>query len=100
MLLTNKRVSEFIGKANPKKTFIYRIHDKPNSDKLEALQSIIGRFGYRINTQDPGMLSKSLNKLLEDVHGKKEQNLIDTLTIRTMSKAITHNLLKILDITD
>lgn len=87
MLLTNKRVSEFIGKANPKKTFIYRIHDKPNSDKLEALQAIIGRFGYRINTQDSGMLSKSLNKLLEDVHGKKEQNLIDTLTIRTMSKA-------------
>lgn len=87
MLLTNKRVSEFVGRMKPKKTFIYRIHDKPNSDKLEALQSIIKRFGYQINTQDSGMLSKSLNKLLEDVHGKKEQNLIDTLTIRTMSKA-------------
>lgn len=87
MLLTNKRVSEFVGKIKPKKTFIYRIHDKPNSDKLEALQSIIKRFGYQINVQDSGMLSKSLNKLLEDVHGKKEQNLIDTLTIRTMSKA-------------
>lgn len=87
MLLTNKRVSEFVGKLNPKKSFIYRIHDKPNSDKLEALQSIISRFGYRINMQESGMLSKSLNKLLKDVHGKKEQNLIDTLTIRTMSKA-------------
>lgn len=88
MLLSNKHVSEFIGKASPKKTFIYRIHDQPNSDKLEALQNIIKRFGYRINTQEKGMLSKSLNKLLEDVHGKKEQNLIDTLTIRTMSKAV------------
>lgn len=87
MLLTNKRVSEFVGKLKPKKSFIYRIHDKPNSDKLEALQSIISRFGYRINMQESGMLSKSLNKLLKDVHGKKEQNLIDTLTIRTMSKA-------------
>lgn len=87
MLLTNKRVSEFVGKLKPKKSFIYRIHDKPNSDKLQALQSIIARFGYRINTQESGMLSKSLNKLLKDVHGKKEQNLIDTLTIRTMSKA-------------
>lgn len=87
MLLTNRRVAEFMGKSNPKKTFIYRIHDKPNSDKLEVLQSIIKRFGYQINTQDTGMLSKSLNKLLKDVHGKKEQNLIDTLTIRSMSKA-------------
>lgn len=87
MLLTNRRVSEFVSKMTPKKNFIYRIHDKPNSDKLEALQNIIKRFGYRIHTQDSGMLSKSLNKLLKDVHGKKEQNLIDTLTIRTMSKA-------------
>lgn len=87
MLLTNKRVAEFVGKSKPKKTFIYRIHDKPNSDKLEALQSFIKRFGYQINTEDTKLLSKSLNKLLEDVHGKKEQNLIDTITIRTMSKA-------------
>lgn len=87
MLLTNRRVAEFVAKLNPKKTFIYRIHDKPNSDKLEALQSIIKRFGYQINIQESGLLSKSINKLLEDVHGKKEQNLIDTLTIRSMSKA-------------
>lgn len=87
MLLTNKRVAEFIGKQDPEKTFIYRIHDKPNSDKLQALQNIIKRFGYQINTQDSNLLSKSLNKLLKDVNGKREQNMIDTLTIRTMSKA-------------
>lgn len=87
MLLTNRRVAEFISKSTIDKTFIYRIHDKPNSDKVEALQNVIRKFGYHINTQDPNMLSKSLNKLLKEVHGKKEQNLIDTLTIRSMSKA-------------
>ena len=85
MLLANKKVAEFIGKQ--KKTFIYRIHDEPNEDKLINLQTVISKFGYAINMKSKQDISKSLNKLLIDVNGKKEQNLVDTLTIRSMSKA-------------
>ncbi len=85
MLLANKKVAEFIGKQ--KKTFIYRIHDEPNEDKLIAMQTVISKFGYKIDFRNKGDISKSLNKLMEDVNGKKEQNLIDTLAIRSMSKA-------------
>ena len=85
MLLANRKVAEFIGKQ--KKTFIYRIHDEPNEDKLINLQTVIAKFGYAINMKSKQDISKSLNKLLNDVNGKKEQNLVDTLTIRSMSKA-------------
>lgn len=91
MLLANKRVAEFIGfdKGSPtNKTFIYRIHDEPNIDKLTALQGIISKFGYKINTENRKTISKTLNQLLEDVHGKGESNMIETLTIRSMSKAV------------
>lgn len=88
MLLANRKVAEFIGKQQPKKTFIYRIHDVPNEDKLIALNGIVSRFGHKINLKDRKSVSSSLNKLLEDVKGKKEQNLVDTLAIRSMSKAI------------
>ena len=85
MLLANKKVAEFIGKQ--KKTFIYRIHDEPNIDKLISLQTVIAKFGYKINLKSKDEISKSLNGLLNEVVGKKEQNMIDTLAIRTMSKA-------------
>jgi len=85
MLLANRKVAEFIGKQ--KKTFVYRIHDEPNEDKLFAMQALISKFGYKIDLRDKKDISKSLNQLMEDVNGKKEQNLIDTLAIRTMSKA-------------
>jgi ribonuclease R len=85
MLLANRKVAEYIGKQ--KKTFIYRIHDEPNEDKLIAMQSVIAKFGYKIDFRNKGDISKSLNALMEEVNGKKEQNLIDTLAIRTMSKA-------------
>lgn len=88
MLLANRKVAEFIGKQRPEKTFVYRIHDEPNEDKLMALNGIISRFGHRLNFQSKKAVSDSLNKLLEDVKGKKEQNLVDTLAIRSMSKAI------------
>ena len=88
MLLANRKVAEFIGKQKPTKTFVYRIHDQPNEEKLIALNSIISRFGHKLNLNDKKTVSSSLNKLLEDVKGKKEQNLVDTLTIRSMSKAI------------
>lgn len=84
MLLANKKVAEFIGKQ--KKTFIYRIHDEPNEDKLFAMQAVIAKFGHKIDFKQ-GSISQALNKLMEDVSGKKEQNLIDTLAIRSMSKA-------------
>lgn len=87
MLLANKKVAEFIGKQNPKKTFVYRVHDEPDDSKLAALQNVVGRFGYKLNFQDRKSISKSLNNLLKDVVGTKEQNLVDTLTIRSMSKA-------------
>ncbi len=85
MLLANRKVAEYIGKQ--KKTFVYRIHDEPNEDKLFSMQALISKFGYKIDLRDKKDISKSLNQLLEDVIGKKEQNLIDTLAIRTMSKA-------------
>jgi len=92
MLLANRKVGEFIGKQ--KKTFVYRIHDEPDDSKLAALQNVVGRFGYKLNFKDRKSVSSSLNNLLKDVNGKKEQNLVDTLTIRTMSKAeySTHNI--------
>jgi ribonuclease R/exosome complex exonuclease DIS3/RRP44 len=85
MLLANRKVAEFIGKQ--KKTFIYRIHDEPNEDKLINLQTVIAKFGYSINFRSKKDISSSLNNLLSEVQGKKEQNLVDTLTIRSMSKA-------------
>ncbi|MGB5942528.1 MAG: ribonuclease R [Leeuwenhoekiella sp.] len=88
MLLANKKVAEYIGKQSPKKTFVYRIHDEPNDEKLAALSTIAGKFGYKMNLKDRKGVTSSLNNLLSDVAGKKEQNLIDTLAIRTMSKAV------------
>lgn len=85
MLLANRKVAEFIGKQ--KKTFVYRIHDEPNEDKLYQLQGIISKFGYSLNFKSKKGISESLNALLENVQGKKEQNLVDTLAIRSMSKA-------------
>tara|TARA_R110002072_G_scaffold22615_1_gene79376 strand:+ start:206755 stop:208980 length:2226 start_codon:yes stop_codon:yes gene_type:complete len=88
MLLANRSVAEFIGKQNPKKTFVYRVHDEPDDEKIAALENIIKRFGYKLDTRDRKSTSQSLNKLLKDVHGRKEQNLVDTLAIRSMSKAV------------
>ncbi len=87
MLLANKKVSEFIGKQKPPKTFVYRCHDEPSEDRLKALDKIISQFGYKLNYKNPKSLSQSINKLLKDVEGKNEQNLVDTLAIRSMSKA-------------
>ena len=88
MLLANRKVAEFIGKQKPKKTFIYRVHDDPDEDKLMALNGIVSRFGHKLDFKDKKSISASLNKLLEDVKGQKEQNLVDTLAIRSMNKAI------------
>ena len=88
MLLANRKVAEFIGRQKPEKTFVYRIHDQPDEDKLFALGGLVKRFGYSLDFKDRKTINTSLNQLLEDVKGKKEQNMVDTLAIRTMSKAV------------
>ena len=90
MLLANRKVAEFIGFSKGKptnKTFVYRVHDEPDVEKLASLQNIISKFGYKINTETKETTSQSLNKLLKDVHGKAESNMVETLAIRSMSKA-------------
>ncbi len=88
MLLANREVARFIGRSKPSKTFVYRVHDEPNEEKLVALNGIVSRFGHSMDLRSKKSITESLNKLLEDVRGKKEQNLVDTLAIRSMSKAI------------
>ena len=91
MLLANRKVAEFIGKEKNKptnQTFIYRVHNEPDIEKLAALQNIVYNFGYKINTLTRESTTESLNKLLNDVQGKPESNMIETLAIRTMSKAV------------
>ncbi|CAI8227387.1 MAG: Ribonuclease R [Flavobacteriaceae bacterium] len=88
MLLANRSVAEFIGKQNPKKTFVYRVHDQPDDEKIGALEKIIKKFGYKLDTRDKKSTAQSMNTLLKNVQGTKEQNMVDTLAIRTMSKAV------------
>ena len=92
MLLANRKVAEYASKLQ--KTFVYRIHDVPDEEKLLQMQGIISRFGYKLNLKDKKNISDSINHLLQEVHGKKQQNLVDTLAIRSMSKAAysTHNI--------
>ena len=78
MLLANRSVAAFIGKQNPKKTFVYRVHDEPDDEKIAALEKIIKQFGYKLDTRDKKSTAQSMNKLLKDVHGRKEQNMVDT----------------------
>jgi len=91
MLLANKHVAAFIGdvkKGEHAKTFVYRIHDKPNPDKLQIFSKFIQRFGYSINTTGHKNITTSINNLLDEVQGKKEQNVIETLAVRAMAKAV------------
>ena len=86
MLLANKKVAAFIGKQKPAYPFVYRIHDDPDEEKLYNLKQTISAFGYSFNPKGKNV-SKEINKLLKDCNGSREQNMIDTLTLRTMSKA-------------
>ena len=98
MLLANRTVAERIGKVGKDgkaKVFPYRIHDLPDPDKLDNLNWFVNRFGYKIRTSGSKTeVSKSLNKLLKEVHGKKEQNLIEMVSLKAMQKAkySTHNI--------
>ncbi len=98
MLLANRTVAEYVGrvpKGKKAKVFPYRIHDLPDPEKLDNLAQFIARFGYKLRTSGTKTdISKSINHLLDDVHGKKEENLIETVSIRAMQKArySTHNI--------
>lgn len=91
MLLANKHVAAFIGDKKDKKsrkTFVYRIHDKPDPEKLERFNRILGRFGHRILMNSAANISRTLNGVLRDVKEKPEQALVETLAVRSMAKAV------------
>lgn len=92
MLLANKKVAEKIGlkDENQKeiKTFVYRIHDQPDETKLGELKEFVKSFGYQIDINSPRNIAHSLNKMLMAVKGKPEEDMIQSLTIRSMAKAI------------
>lgn len=92
MLLANRKVSEFISlnrRGEPTgNTFIYRIHDDPDPTKLEALRDFVSTFGYKMDLANSKKVADSLNQLLHDVKGKGEENMIETLAMRSMSKAV------------
>ena len=87
MLLANRKVSEYIGKKNKKNIFIYRVHDLPDESKIKALKEVAKSLGYNLDTSSRKRMSESLNKILNKIKGKKEQSLIESLAIRSMSKA-------------
>ena len=88
MLLANKKVAEYVGKMLKGKTFVYRIHDKPDPEKVSSFSHFIKRFGYKLESDEKTPLPKAMNRLLKNVAGKKEQNIIETLALRSMAKAI------------
>jgi ribonuclease R len=90
MLLANRRVAEVIGKTDDHKTpktFVYRIHDRPDADKLENFNNFIHKFGWGIQLVTPKSVAESMNNLLRNVKGRKEQNVVESLAIRAMAKA-------------
>ena len=94
MLLANRTVAEKIGrvpKGKKAKVLPYRIHDLPDPEKLDNLAQFIARFGYKLRTSGTKTdISKSINHLLDDIQGKKEENLIETVSIRAMQKAASN----------
>ena len=91
MLLANRRVAEFCAKAHGKeRTMIFRVHDTPNSDKFERFRTFILRFGhiFKSSIEKGNAAAKELNKLLASIKGKAEENVVSTLAIRSMAKAV------------
>jgi ribonuclease R len=90
MLLANRKVAERVGRKRGNKevkTFIYRIHDVPNPDKLQKFAEFVSKLGYKINVNSQKTISSSLNDLFEQVKGKGEENMIESIAVRTMAKA-------------
>jgi ribonuclease R len=90
MLLANRQVAESIGKprTGSPRTYVYRIHDEPSQEKLELLVEMAATFGHRVELGPRRTLARSLNKLLDDIKGRPEENLLGTMTIRSMAKAV------------
>jgi ribonuclease R len=91
MLLANQKVAELIGKvkaAEKAKTFVYRIHDTPNTEKLATFAQFLSKLGYKLNIDNRKGLASSFNNLFKQIEGKGEQSMIETIAIRTMAKAI------------
>ena len=90
MLLANRKVAEYIGKAkiaSKPKTFVYRVHDSPVPEKLENFTQFIAKLGYKMNLSNRKTLAQSFNKLFEQIKGKGEENMVESIAIRTMAKA-------------
>lgn len=90
MLLANRRVAEFIGKTTEKqaaRTFVYRVHDEPDPEKLNTFASFVSKLGYNLKLNTRTDVVNSYNQLFKDIEGKGEKNMIETIAIRTMSKA-------------
>ncbi|MBR1784734.1 MAG: ribonuclease R [Bacteroidales bacterium] len=89
MLLANRLVAERVGKAarGAKKTFVYRVHDEPNPEKLNTFVELVGKLGFSMRTSSRKALAESYNTLFRDVAGRGEEHMVDAIAIRTMSKA-------------
>lgn len=88
MLLANKSVAEFVDKMKPRKPFIYRTHDEPSDAKLQDLKRFVAKFGYTLHIDDERSLRKSMNEISAAVEGKPEQDVVRTMCIRSMAKAV------------
>lgn len=88
MLLANKKAAEMFGNTKHPRDFVYRVHAEPNMEKLESFSGFVERFGYSIDTSNNIALAKSMNEIVKQVNGKPEQNIIENLAVRAMSKAI------------
>ena len=91
MLLANRTVAETFGKPESRwshHTFVYRVHDEPNPEKLNKFMLLLSRLGYSLDVSNRDKLVRSYNKLFEDVEGKGEKNLIESVAVRTMAKAV------------
>ena len=89
MLLANKGVATFIfkrKKGEERETFVYRTHDLPNPEKLESFSEFAKQFGHKLQIEDAAV-SRSLNKLMDEIEGKPEQNVLQSLAVRAMAKA-------------
>jgi ribonuclease R len=90
MLLANKRVAEFVyslSKGEEKNTMVYRVHEAPDEDRLRTFANFVAKLGHKLEVEEEGKIAKSMNSMLAKVEGKPEQNLIESLAVRTMAKA-------------
>ncbi len=86
MLLANRSVAEYIGKPK-NRTFVYRVHDEPNPEKLNTFVEFVAKLGFSMKTSSRKALAESYNRLFENIAGRGEEHMVDTIAIRTMSKA-------------